>query len=147
MCLQSALLALAAHAADPSEADRLKHLASPAGKVVTLCISWIITMYVLIFLTLIWILFWSLLPVQDEYAEWVVASQRSLLEVMAAFPSAKPSLGVFFAAIAPRLQPRYYSISSSPRLVSVTTIILSILHASGEIKLWFVTLSWNCQLH
>lgn len=74
---------------------------------------------------------------REAYHEYVVEGKRSLLEVMQDFPSARPSLGAFFGSIAPHLQPRYYSISSSPAVhpksIHITCAVVHEAMPSGRV--------------
>lgn len=92
-----------------------------------------------------------------DYAAYVTTAQRSLLDVMQAFPSARPGLGVFFGSISPRLQPRYYSISSAPTAtapkptLSITAAVVDEVtpggrHHKGVASNWLAGLSMGGSL-
>jgi NADPH-ferrihemoprotein reductase len=74
---------------------------------------------------------------RDAYYSYVSSSKRSLLEIMEEFRSLRIPLGAFFATVAPRLQPRFYSISSSPALhprsVHVTAAVVKDKMPTGRI--------------
>eukprot|EP00210_Caulerpa_lentillifera_P001863 g1792.t1 len=74
---------------------------------------------------------------KTKFHQMVHNNAMSLLELMQAFPSAKPSLGAFFGSICPRLQPRYYSISSSPAQnpnhIHITAAVVHEKKPSGKI--------------
>jgi NADPH-ferrihemoprotein reductase len=73
---------------------------------------------------------------KDEFAKYITKPHRSLLEVMEDYPSVVPDVGLFFGAIAPRLAPRYYSISSSPaankNIVTATVAVVKEKVATGR---------------
>ena len=102
-----AVLASLAATHDVANAAKLAHLASPGGK--------------------------------DAYGAYVTQTHRSLVEVLADYGSLakKIPLGVFFASIAPRLAPRYYSISSGsgphPHTVHVTAAVVRGPTPSGRL--------------
>lgn len=51
---------------------------------------------------------------KDEFHAYVVEARRNVLDVMEDHGSARPPLGAFVASVTHRLQPRFYSIASSP---------------------------------
>lgn len=74
---------------------------------------------------------------KDDYHAYILSAKRSLLEVLQDYSSAKPPLGAFFASVADRLQPRYYSISSSiraaPERLSITCVVVEEWMPSGRL--------------
>ena len=75
---------------------------------------------------------------KDEYSEYITKPHRSLLEVLRDFPSTRPlPIGAFFGSLAPRLQPRFYSISSSPALhanvMHITAAVVKDTMPSGRV--------------
>ncbi len=104
---KDSLRALAAFAPDPSEGQKLRRMAMPEGK--------------------------------DEYAAYISKPHRSLLEVLRDHPAVARQLplGAFFASVAPRLQPRFYSISSSPAMhpgrVHVTAAVVRDVMPTGRV--------------
>ena len=60
-----------------------------------------------------------------EYAEFVSAAGRGVLDLLDAFPTCCPPLGALLELV-PRLTPRYYTISSSPAASAGTRVAMTV---------------------
>lgn len=59
---------------------------------------------------------------QSEYNEWIVKDHRSIVEVLEDMPSVRPPIDHLLELL-PRLQARYFSISSSPKVIHPHVLI------------------------
>ena len=72
-----------------------------------------------------------------RYEAWVKGDERNLASVLEAFPSWRPPLDHVLEVL-PRLQPRYYSISSSPKVhprrAHITAITVEYTTPTGAVR-------------
>ncbi|XP_019865279.1 NADPH--cytochrome P450 reductase isoform X2 [Aethina tumida] len=59
------------------------------------------------------------------YQQWIISDNRNIVHILEDLPSCKPALD-HLCELLPRLQPRYYSISSSPKLYPNTVHITAV---------------------
>jgi NADPH-ferrihemoprotein reductase len=81
---------------------------------------------------------------QQKYESWIVKDQRTVIDVLREFPSVKVPLDHFFEVL-PKMQPRMYSISSSPNIhketVHITAVVTNWISPIGK-KMNGVTTTW-----
>jgi cytochrome P450/NADPH-cytochrome P450 reductase len=116
------LYALAKLAADPAEAEHLRALAEygrgNSGEMPEGC--------------------------PDEYERYVLRARRTLLEILREHPSVTVSAGALLGMLPP-MKPRYYSISSSPKLSPRTaTISVSVVQGRSPTGRLHLGLCSNC---
>ncbi|KAL1494726.1 hypothetical protein ABEB36_010276 [Hypothenemus hampei] len=71
------------------------------------------------------------------YQKWIIEDNRNIVHILEDLPSCKPALD-HLCELLPRLQPRYYSISSSPKLhptrVHVTAVVVEYKTPTGRVN-------------
>ncbi|RZC35104.1 NADPH--cytochrome P450 reductase, partial [Asbolus verrucosus] len=69
------------------------------------------------------------------YQQWIISDNRNIVHILEDMPSCKPALD-HLCELLPRLQPRYYSISSSPKLypntVHITAVVVEYTTPTGR---------------
>mmetsp|Transcript_25362 Transcript_25362/g.35102 ORF Transcript_25362/g.35102 Transcript_25362/m.35102 type:complete len:673 (+) Transcript_25362:329-2347(+) len=72
-----------------------------------------------------------------EYQKYIVKDHRNIVDVLDEFESLSPPLDMFLE-LAPRLDPRFYSISSArednPNIVSITAVVVEVPKKGGKRK-------------
>ncbi|XP_033224319.1 NADPH--cytochrome P450 reductase isoform X5 [Belonocnema kinseyi] len=83
------------------------------------------------------------------YNQWMIQENRNIVQILEDIPSLKPAID-HLCELLPRLQCRYYSISSSPKLhpttVHITAVVVEYKTPTGRINRG-VTTSWLKEKH